>query len=127
MRPSLHFVVVAVGLVVVGVLGTALLAGEDARRSALGAGALSLATQVPAFLALRGWRSRTNRFLAALATGFALRVLVLLCGVVAVAATGWAEPVSFIVALGGFTIALAFAESLLEYRRAVASPPPPAT
>ena len=117
MRSSLHFVGAAVALVAVVTLGAFLLGGEGARRSTLAAGALTLATQLPASLVLRGWRSRTDRFLAALATGFATRVSVLLGGVVAVVATGWAEPLPFVVALGGFTIGLAVAESLIEYRR----------
>ena len=117
MRSSLYFAGTAVAVVAVATLGAFLLGGEGARRSTVAAGALTLATQLPASLALRGWRSRTDRFLAALATGFAMRVLVLLGGVVAVVATGWAEPLPFVVALGGFTIGLAFAELLVEYRR----------
>lgn len=119
MRPSLYFVGTAVSVVAVVTLGAFLLGGESARRSTLAAGALTLATQLPASLVLRGWRSRTDRFVAALAAGFAMRVFVLLGGVVAVVATGWAEPLPFVAALGGFTIGLAFAESLIEYRRAV--------
>lgn len=117
MRSSLYLVGTAVAVVAVATLGAFLLGGEGARRSTAAAGALTLATQLPASLVLRGWRTRTDRFLAALATGFATRVLVLLGGVVAVVATGWAEPIPFVVALGGFTIGLAFAESVVEYRR----------
>ena len=117
LRSSLSFAGTAVGVVAVATLGASLLGGEGARRSTTAAGALTLATLVPASLALRGWRSRTDRFLAALATGFAIRGFVLLGGVVAVVATEWTEPLPFVVALGGFTIGLAFAEPLIEYRR----------
>ena len=117
MRSSLYFVGTAAAVVAVATLGAFLLGGEGARRSTVAAGALALATQLPAHLALRGWRSRTDRFLAALATAFATRVFVLLGGVVAVVTTGWAEPLPFVVALGGFTIGLAVAESVTEYRR----------
>ena len=125
-RSSLYFVGAAVAVVAVATLGAFLLGGEGAGRSTLAAGALTLATQLPASLVLRGWRSRTDRFLAELATGFATKVLVLLGGVVAVVATGWAEPLPFVVALGGFTIGLAFAEPLIEYRRTVSVAAPSA-
>lgn len=87
-----------------------------ARRAVVGGAILALGTQMAAHFLLKGWRARTDRFMAAILAGFGLRVAVVVAGVTVFALTGWAEPVPFLLSLGGLLIALLVAESVVEHR-----------
>jgi hypothetical protein len=116
-KPSIQFIVALVAVVVAGVGATFPFLHEGARRAVLGAAILALGTQVPLHFLLKGWRTRNDRFLAAIGAGFALRVLVVLLGVLFLVATGRAEPLPFLVSLGAFLLAVVVAEALIEHRR----------
>lgn len=89
-----------------------------AARPAVASGALlALVTQLAAHFLLRRWRARGDRFTAAIVAGFGVRVAVVVAAVTVFALTGWAEPVPFLLSLGGILISLLVAESAVEYRR----------
>ena len=113
----MQFIAASVGIVAAGVLVAFPFLGEGPRRTVLGAGALALGTQIPAHLLLKSWRNRKDRFAAAVGIGFAWRVVVIVLGIVLVVLPGRAGPVSFIVSLGGFLVAILFVETWLEHRR----------
>ena len=117
MKPSIQFIVAVVAVVGAGVGAAFPFLQEGARRAVLGAGVLVLGTQIPQYFLLKGWRNRDDRFLAAIGTGFALRVLVLAAGIVLFVVPGRTEPAPFLVSLGAFLLAVVFAESIIEHRR----------
>ena len=83
----------------------------------LGGAILALGTQLASHFLLKGWRARNDRFLAAILAGFAMRVAAVAVGVLVLVLPLRAEPVPFLLSLGGFLIALMVAESALEHRR----------
>ena len=111
------FIVTAVGIVAVGVLATWPFLAEGARRAVVGAGILVLGTQLPLHFLLKGWRNRNDRFIAAIVAGFAGRVAVLALAIVVFVMPGRVPPGPFLLALGGFLVALLFAESYFEHHR----------
>lgn len=113
----MQFIAAMAGLVLTGVLVAVLLMDDTGRSAVLGAGVLALGTQIPAHLLLKGWRARNDRFVAAVAAGFAMRAAVLLVGGLLVALPGHLEAVPFLVALGGFIVGSVLAESLVELGR----------
>ena len=117
MKPSIQFIVAVVAVVAAGVGAAFPFLHDGARRAVLGAAVLVLGTQIPLHFLLRGWRTRNDRFLAAIGAGFVLRVLVVLLGVLFLVATGRAEPLPFLVSLGAFLLAVVVTESLIEHRR----------
>ena len=117
MKPSIQFIVALVAVVGAGVGAAFLFFNEGARRAVLAAAILILGTQIPQYFMLKGWRTRNDRFLAAIGTGFALRVLVLVAGVVLFVVPGRAEPLPFLLSLGVFLLTVVFAESIIEHRR----------
>ena len=117
MKSMMLFVAASVCIVAVGASVAFPFLAEGARRAVLGAGVLALGTQIPAHLLLRSWRSRNDRFLAAIALGFAGRVAVLAVAIFAFVLPGRVSPAPFLVALGVFLVAILFVESYLESRR----------
>lgn len=117
MKPSIQFIVAVVGVVAAGVGVTFPFLVGGGRRAVLGAGVLVLGTQIPQYFLLKGWRTRDDRFLAAIGAGFALRVLVLVAGIVFFVVPGRTEPLPFLLSLGAFLLAAVFAESIIEHRR----------
>ena len=111
------FVATAVGLVVAGILVAWPLGDDAVRRAVLGAGILTLGTQLPLHFLLKGWRTRNDRFFAAIGAGFGARVLVIVVGVVFFVVPGRTEPLPFLLSLGAFLLAAVFAESIIEHRR----------
>ena len=111
------FVATAAAIVVGGVLVTWPLLAEGARQAVAGAGILTLGTQLPTHYLLKRWRTRNDRFLAAIGTGFAVRVAVVVLGVLLFVVPGRAEPAPFLLSLGGFLVAVLLAESCLEHLR----------
>ena len=117
MKPSIQFIAALVAVVGAGVGAAFLFLNEGARRTVLAAAILMLGTQIPQHFLLRGWRTRDDRFLWAIGAGFALRVLVLVAGVAFFVVPGRTEPLPFLLSLGGFLLAVVFAESIIEHRR----------
>ena len=117
MKPSIQFIVAVVAVVGAGTGAAFPFLQEGARRAVLGAGVLVLGTQIPQYFLLKGWRNRDDRFLAAIGAGFALRVLVLVAGIVLFVVPGRTEPLPFLLSLGAFLLAAVFAESIIEHRR----------
>ena len=117
MKPSIQFIVALVAVVAAGVGATFPFLHEGARRAVLGAAVLVLGTQIPLHFLLKEWRTRSDRFLAAIGAGFVVRVLVVLLGVLFFVAPGRAEPLPFLVSLGAFLFAAVVTESLIEHRR----------
>ena len=117
MKPSIQFIVAVAGVVAAGVGATFPFVGEGGRRAVLGAAVMVLGTQIPQYFLLKGWRTRDDRFLAAIGAGFALRVLVLAAGILFFVVPGRAEPLPFLVSLGAFLLTAVFAESIIEHRR----------
>lgn len=111
------FIATAVAIVVGGILVTWPFVAQEARRAVAGAGILALGTQLPTHFLLRGWRDRTDRFFLAIGAGFAVRFLVVILGAVFFVLPGRVEPFPFLHSLGGFLVAVLFAESLFEQRR----------
>lgn len=124
MKQSRTFVATAVGLVVAGILAAWPLGDDDARMAVLGAGILALGTQLPAHFLFRGWKDRNDRFLAAVGAGFVIRLLIVGLGVLLFVVPGRVEPLPFILALGGFLVAVVFAEAFFEHRRLSAAAAP---
>jgi len=116
-KPSIQFIVAVVGVVAAGVGVTIPFLHEGGRRAVLGAAALVLGTQIPQHFLLKGWRTRADRFLAAIGAGFALRVLVLVAGIVFFVVPGRTEPLPFLLSLGSLLLLVVFAESIIEHRR----------
>jgi len=116
-KPSIRFIVILVAVVGAGVGIAFPFLHEGARRAVIGAAILVLGTQIPLHLLLRDWRTRNDRLLAAIGTGFAMRVLVLLAGIVFFVVPGRAEPLPFLASLGAFLLAVVFTEALIEQRR----------
>lgn len=111
------FIVAAIGIVAAGVLATwPFLAGE-APRAVMGAGVLVLGTQLPMHFLLKRWRSRNDRFVAAIGAGFAGRVAIVALAMVVFVVPGRVPAGPFLLALGGFLVALLFAESYFEHQR----------
>lgn len=117
MKQSMTFVATAAAIVVGGVLVTWPFLGEGASRAVLGAGVLVLGTQLPMHFLLKRWRSRNDRFMAAVGAGFLGRVAVLALAIVVFVVPGRVAAGPFLLALGGFLVALLFAESYLEHLR----------
>lgn len=117
MKPSIQFIVALVAVVAAGVGVAFPFLHDGARRAVLGAAILVLGTQIPLHLLLRGWRTRNDRLLVAIGTGFALRVLVLAAGILFFVVPGRTEPLPFLLSLGGFLLTVVFAESVIEQRR----------
>ncbi len=107
---------IAAALVVLGTLAGSAFAGE-ARAAVAAAGLLVLATQIPLHFALKKWRERNDRFVAAIVAGFAVRVAVLGAAVVVFVIPGRVAAAPFLLALAGFMVALLTAEAALESRR----------
>ena len=124
MRQFGTFPVTAVAIAAVGLLATWPFLAGGAHRAVLGGAILALGTQLAAHIVLKGWRARNDRFLAAILAGFAIRVATVVVGVLAVALPRRAEPVPFLLSLGGFLIALLVAESVHEHRRLNAAAAP---
>ena len=117
MKPSIQFIVALVAVVGAGAGAAFPFLQGGARRAVLGAAVLVLGTQIPQHFLLRGWRTRDDRFLAAIGAGFALRALVLALGVVFFVVPGRTEPLPFLVSLGAFLLTVVFAEAVVEHRR----------
>ncbi len=111
------FVATAAAIVAGGVLVTWPFLAEGARQAVLGAGILTLGTQLPTHFLLKGWRIRNDRIFAAIGAGFAARVAVVVLGVLLFVVPGRAQPAPFLLSLGGFLVAVLLAESCLEHRR----------
>ena len=111
------FIVTAVGIVAVGVLATWPFLAQGEPRVVMGAGILVLGTQLPMHFLLKRWRSRNDRFMAAIGAGFLGRVVVLALAIVFFVVPGRVAPAPFLLAMGGFLVALLFAESYFEHRR----------
>ncbi len=111
------FVATAAAIVLGGVLATWPFLAEGARQAVAGAGILTLGTQLPTHYLLKRWRMRNDRFFAAIGTGFAVRVAVVVLGVLLFVVPGRAEPAPFLLSLGGFLVAVLLAESCLEHLR----------
>jgi hypothetical protein len=116
-KQSRTFVATAVGLVVAGILVAWPLGDDGVRRAVLGAGILALGTQLPLHFLLKSWKDRNDRFLVAVVVGFVVRVLVIGLGVLLYVVSGRVEPLPFILSLGGFLIAVVFAEAFFAHRR----------
>ncbi len=117
MKPSIRFIVILVAVVGAGIGIAFPFLHEGARRAVIGAAILVLGTQIPLHLLLRGWRTRNDRLLAAIGTGFAMRVLVLGAGILFFVVPGRTEPLPFLLSLGAFLLTVVFAESIVEQRR----------
>lgn len=117
MKPSIQFIVALVAVVAAGVGVAFPFLHDGARRAVLGSAVLVLGTQIPLHLLLRGWRTRNDRLLAAIGTGFALRILVLGAGILFFVVPGRTEPLPFLLSLGAFLLTVVFAESIIEQRR----------
>lgn len=107
----------ATGLVLVGGMTAAAALDSAGDRAVLAAAILVLGTQLPAHVLLKAWKRRSDRFLAAMVAGFALRAAVLIAALVLFALPGRVEPVPFLAALGGFLVATVIMESAIEHRR----------
>ncbi|MCY4399882.1 MAG: hypothetical protein OXE96_11160 [Gemmatimonadetes bacterium] len=117
MKPSTRFVTTTTGVVFAGsTVSWPFLAG-DARGAVLASALLALGTQIPMYFLLKGWRSRNDRFLAAIGLAFAGRVAVLAAAIFIFVVPGRVPAAPFLLALGGFLVAILFAESILESRR----------
>jgi hypothetical protein len=116
-KPSTTFVTTATGIVTAGTLATWPFLAEAARGAVLGAGVLVLGTQIGSHYLLRRWRNRNDRFIVAIGAGFVGRVAVLALAIVLFVVPGRVPPAPFLVALGGFLVAVLFAESYIEHRR----------
>ncbi len=117
MKPSIQFIVALVAVVGAGAGAAFPFLHEGARRAVLAAAILVLGTQIPQHFLLKGWRTRDDRFLAAIAAGFALRILMLAAGVLFFVAPGRTEPAPFLLSLGAFLLTAVFAESIIEHGR----------
>ena len=107
----------AVAVAALGTLAVWPFLTGGAFRAVVGGAILAVGVQMAVHFLLRGWRARSDRFVAAIAAGFALRVAAVVAATVVFAVTGRAEPVPFLMSLGGFLVALLVAEAVLEYRR----------
>lgn len=116
MRRSLPFVASAAAIVSVGALLSWPFLSDPGRYAVTVAGLLVLGTQVPLHLAMQPWRSRNDRFLAAILVGFLSRLAVIVVGVVGFVIPGRVAPGPFLMALGALLVLTLFAESLLEQR-----------
>ncbi len=117
MRQFGTFPVTAVAIAAAGSLATWPFLAGGAHRAVLGGAILALGTQLASHFLLKGWRARNDRFLAAILAGFAMRVAAVVVAVLVLVLPLRAEPVPFLLSLGGFLIALLVAESAIEHRR----------
>ena len=117
MKPSTTFVTTVTGVVLAGSIASWPFLAGDARGAVLASALLALGTQIPMYFLLKGWRSRNDRFLAAIGLAFASRVAVLAAAIFIFVVPGRVPAAPFLVALGGFLVAILFAESILESRR----------
>ena len=117
MKPSLTFVAASTSVVIAGTISTWPFLAVAAQRAVLGAGLLVLGTQLPMHFLLKRWRNRNDRFIAAIGLGFAGRVAFLALAVVLFVIPGRVPPAPFLLALGGFLVAVLFTEAVIEHRR----------
>ncbi len=117
MKRSKTFVAVSSATVLAGALATRTFLNADASSAVLVAGLTVLVTQLPLHFLLRTWRERNDRFMAAIVVGFVVRVGVLAGGVVLFVIPGRTVAAPFLLALGGFLVAVLIAESVLESGR----------
>ncbi len=119
MRRFLPFLITAVLIVGSGTVLAWPFLGGPARSSLLLAGALVLITQVGLHLALAGWKSRDDKLLAAIITGFASRAALVGVALIVFVLPGRVEPVPFLLAIAGFLVTTLLAESVLDHRTLV--------
>ena len=117
MRHFWTFPATAVAIAVVGSAAAWPFLPDGADRAVGGGAILALGAHLPVYFLLKGWRARNDRFLAAIMAGFGMRVAAVALGVVVFALPRRAEPIPFLLSLGGFLIVFLVAESVLEYRR----------
>ena len=117
MKRSMTFVATAAGVVLAGSFVSWPFLDVEARGAIVASALLALGTQIPMYFLLKGWRSRNDRFLAAIGLAFAGRVAVLAAAIFIFVVPGRVPAAPFLVALGGFLVAILFAESYLESRR----------
>lgn len=122
MRSSRSFVAFCVGVVFLGTTGAALFADGGVQGAVLVAGLVVLGTQLPLHFILRRWRERDDRFMAAIVTGFAARVGVLALAVALFVIPERLAAAPFLLALGGFMLAVLLGEAAIEGRRARGRP-----
>jgi len=116
MKRSLPFVASAATIVSAGALLSWPFLSESGRHAVTVAGLLVLGTQIPLHLAVQSWRSRNDRFVAAILVGFLSRLAVIVVGIVAFVIPGRVAPGAFLLALGALLVLTLFAESVLEQR-----------
>ena len=107
----------AAAIVAAGLLGVLPFLSAGSRPAVLGGAVLALGTQLTTHFLLRGWRSRNDRFLAAMLAGFVMRVAAVVASAVILALRGGAAAIPFLLSLGVFIFALLAAETILEHRR----------
>ena len=117
MRHFRTFPATAVAIAVVGSVVAWPFLDADAYRAVVGGVILALGTHLAAYFLLKSWRARNDRFLVAIVAGFAMRVFSVAAGVLVFALPRRAEPIPFLLSLGGFLIVFLVTESFLEYRR----------
>jgi len=107
----------SVGIVLAGAVVAGWFVEGNDRTALIAAGLLVLLTQLPLHFLLKGWRERNDRFMAAVAVGFGARVAVLAVAVAVFVVPGRVPAAPFLLALGGFMLAVLIVEATLESRR----------
>ncbi len=116
-KHSKSFLAVSVGIVLAGALLAGPFVDADARTAVFAGGLVVLGTQLPLHFLLAGWRERNDRFMAAVVAGFVARVAVLAAVVAVLVIPGRIVAAPFLLALGGFMVAVLIAEAAIESRR----------
>jgi hypothetical protein len=119
MSASLSLKYGAAAVLLVGALTLALwpLLDQPSRRGVLTAGLIAVPVQVLAFAALVRRHGRANGFVAAWASGMALRAVVVVITAIVVVQTQAAGAIALLLALAGFFFALLMLEAFF-FRRA---------
>ena len=116
MRWSWGFVASTFLIVATGVGLTWSFVDQNGRNALLLAGVLVLVTQIPLHVFLAGWRSSNEYFAHGIVLGAAARLLLLVLSIIFVVIPNRVPAAPFLLALGGFLVAVLLTESMFQQR-----------